>query len=56
MNSIPFFCMTGARSTVMSSRSRQPTAIQGFEGTKWYFGSFVTTVTLSSGRNWSFSS
>jgi hypothetical protein len=31
---MPFFAIVGARSTVMSSRLRQPTAIQGFEGTK----------------------
>ena len=38
-------CSTGARSTSIASRSRQPTATQGFDGTKKKLPPLVTTET-----------
>ena len=54
LKAMPFLANTGARSTSMSSGVLQPTATQGLDGTKWYFGSLVTTVSVSPGRSWSF--
>jgi hypothetical protein len=43
----------GAMSTSISPRLRQLTATQGFDGTKWCFGVFEITVSVSPGRSFS---
>ena len=47
MNSILRFVKSGSISSSTSSRLRQLTATHGFDGTKWNFGVFETTVTTS---------